>query len=279
LSIGLTDTKLSALDTAAFYKKIAPLFFLRTMPLIAVDIGNSRTKFGIFDGQEAVFPAAFDDLADILRSKKGPVHWAVARTGSEAEQHKIETFIQRHRPQDTFKKLTNDDVPLKCNADKPERVGIDRLLAALAAVKHVNGGLYRCILIVDAGSAATIDSVSAGILEGGAILPGLRTAAKSLLTVSPKLPLVETFDNAVYPGKNTATAIRTGLVLQIAGAVCQCYESVSSKRSGSIPLFLTGGDADALYRAVAEALPETEIIVEPNLVLLGIADSCTTATL
>lgn len=61
-------------------------------------------------------------------------------------------------------------IPIETDVDEPEKVGVDRLLAALAAYRQVKGA---CI-VVDAGTAVTIDAVSAdGVFQGGAIFPGL----------------------------------------------------------------------------------------------------------
>lgn len=250
------------------------------MPFIAVDIGNTRTKFAVFDGNEAAFPASLEDALELLLAEDGSCLWLFARTGSENEQRRIVTFIQQHRPQDTVEEFTSSNIlatfPLKMNVDAPERIGVDRLMAALAAERYTEQLRDIPKLILDVGSAVTLDFVSAnGCFEGGAIMPGLTAAAKSLTEISAKLPLVTNFesadDSAVYPGKDTVSAIRAGLCGQIIGAACLCYKKVAVELDVPVPLFLTGGDAPVLYGHLSKALPEQRIIHVPDLVLRGIA--------
>ena len=85
--------------------------------------------------------------------------------------------------------LTAADLPIAVGLEHPERVGLDRLAAA-AAVNRLRSP-DRGAIIVDTGSAVTVDLVSAdGIFCGGAILPGIDMSARALHEFTDLLPLV-----------------------------------------------------------------------------------------
>ena len=82
------------------------------------------------------------------------------------------------------------ELPLRVELEKPDHVGIDRLLDAVAVNSRRAPGVPA--VIIDAGSAVTVDLVDgAGAFRGGAILPGLRLMAKSLHDYTALLPLIE----------------------------------------------------------------------------------------
>ena len=85
--------------------------------------------------------------------------------------------------------LTADDLPLEVRLEHPEHIGMDRLAAATAAAQL--RAPRRAALVVDSGSAITVDYLSAeGVFMGGAILPGLGLAARALHQFTDLLPLV-----------------------------------------------------------------------------------------
>ena len=243
---------------------------------IAVDIGNSRLKFGIFspDGSREFchldIPLKGEQFGTDslhrplnLNVYPAPITWLIAQTGSfPCEQFQTETL--KERPHDEFIIVTRKHIPLKIDTDFPDNVGIDRLLAAFGATKMYGDSP---MLIVDAGSAITVDVVQDQTFCGGAILPGLTAMSETYPKISEKLPLVPLYPKteSVYPGKNTKDAIRNGLYWGTIGAIRQFYDM----RFTDAKLFLTGGDADYLRPGLAQVLPQ-RVVLSPHLVLEGI---------
>src|SRR5262249_13910305 len=144
-------------------------------------------------------------------------------------------------------------LPLRVLLASPERVGIDRLLNAVAARSRV----FRPapIIIVDAGSAVTVDLVDeTHAFRGGATFPGLRLMAQALHDHTALLPLVEmSKTNPPLPGTDTKAAIEAGVFWAVAGGIkalvrqlaAQARQLTDPSRSGRPPappvLFLTGG--------------------------------------
>ena len=260
-------------------------------PLIAVDIGNSSTKLGWFGewrsagGREGFSPrkllpsplpvpeqvrdcATAQPLpAEVVRELPiGPATWRVASVHREAEKL-LENWVQRNRPQDDFKILTYRDLPLEVRVEFPDRVGLDRLAAAVAA-NVIRAG--KPAIVVDAGTAITVDLVSASsAFEGGVILPGFRLTAQALATGTSQLPLASFTGQDQPPpvvGKNTEGAIRSGLFWGAVGAVREVIQRMSASLSEEPHVFVTGGD----LRHLAPLVSAHSRFV-PNMVMSGIA--------
>jgi type III pantothenate kinase len=127
-----------------------------------------------------------------------------------------------------------------------EGLGIDRKMACKTVVEGV---------VVDAGSAITIDIMEKGVHTGGIIMPGLGKMRELLRSISPKLDHpIEEVDFNNYP-LNTREAVNWGTL----GAVIQMIKLVQGEK----PLYFTGGDGAVLHRAMGEG------VYEPDLVFLG----------
>jgi len=179
--------------------------------------------------------------------------------------------------------VSHCDVGIEIQVDYPEKVGIDRILAAKAAVcwikrkmqsnaEHVAKALESPVIVVQAGTALTVDWVDTnGSFQGGAILPGVGLALQYLAAGTDQLPWLPTdsIDRLPrLPGKNTEEAIAAGVHASLVGGVrylVQRYrKEIGSK--ARIPVVISGGDG----RLVREHIAAPASYVE-NLVLLGLA--------
>jgi type III pantothenate kinase len=163
-------------------------------------------------------------------------------------------------------------VKLAIEVDSPERVGVDRLMAAVAAERL--RGSDRAAVVVDLGTAITVDLVTpAGAFAGGAILPGLAMSAQALEEQTDALPHVP-LDHWQRPpaplGKSTVPAIEAGLFWGTVGAVRELIGQLSAGCESSPDVFLTGGHAPLVATALANSVSWTVRHV-PHLVLAGIA--------
>jgi type III pantothenate kinase len=137
-------------------------------------------------------------------------------------------------------RVARDDfpIPLATAVDEPDRVGVDRLLGALAAYRRTGG---PC-LVLDCGTATTLNAVSAdGTFLGGAIFPGPDLMARALAEGTAQLPAVEIRDTAEVIGKNTEEAIRAGVSGGWQGAVLHVLAAALAELGQVSEVFLTGG--------------------------------------
>ena len=237
--------------------------------LIAVDIGNSRMKFGRYlkngiapesdlprPSQVIVEnPSGFQSLE--LGLREDPLAEGTEWLVSSVSDEKFSNFFQwlhENRPNDPVRVLSQRDIRMPFEVDEPEKVGIDRLCNALGATCFAKRG--EPVLIVDIGSATTLDVVSGdGRFLGGAIMPGFHAAAESLQKTSHRLPMIEADDLRLptYPARNTSAAIEAGLFWGMVGAIRQFLAFAQEGHTKAL-LLLTGGDA----------FPVLEALLNPN---------------
>ena len=143
-------------------------------------------------------------------------------------------------------------------------LGVDRWMAALGAWK-----LYqRPLLIINAGTAITIDLINLdqkdkAHFKGGMILPGI---AISLGILNNSTNLIDTeIGKSHYPSLNTKDAVTTGVMTSIQGAV----NLVCKKLPSSLPILLTGGDANLIYEQ-SEVDWKSRIKIEEDLIFEGL---------
>ncbi len=254
---------------------------MNLFPLIAVDVGNHRTKFGSFPaGSADAVPeprstlalnnddASLDGLAAWLEGELPEVNsWWIGSVNRPAATRLVD-WLRRHAAQNRVVLLAAGDLPLEVALARPDHVGIDRLLDALAANHLRRQG--RPAVVVDVGTAITVDLVSErGAFLGGAILPGLAMAARALHDFTDLLPLIDGCELALPPpalGDSTASALRSGLYWGAVGGIRQLVERLTGQPVDQAQVFLTGGAVPA----VAELLGKTACYV-PHLTLAGIA--------
>jgi type III pantothenate kinase len=251
-------------------------------PLIAVDIGNSSTKIGLFEEYHMRvvlpqpkcvwdFPTGTSPPDDLIAGlPRETSQWRVASVNREG-QRVVEAWAERHRPGDSFQVLTQRDLPIAVSVENPDRVGVDRLAAALAAFgANSIRDPGRASIVIAAGSALTVNFVSAeGVFEGGAILPGFRMQAEALFQNADMLPLAHLpIEDEPPPivGKNTEQAIQSGLFWGAVGAARELIARMSESLTPPPQVFVTGGD----LRRLAPLLDNQAKFV-PNMVLAGIA--------
>ncbi len=223
-------------------------------PNIAVDIGNTRIKWGYCAEDRVVHKASLspDDQASWEKQAKewdlgAELQWAVASVHPERGGRFAQWVKQRGGE---FRAIYEvEKLPIKINVREPCRVGIDRLLNAVAAKSRMQRSVS--IFIIDAGSAVTVDWVDEeGTFRGGAILPGFRMMAKALHEHSAALPLVAIElvppnEWPRLPGTFTESAMRAGIFWAVAGGIKAILWQLVGKAKASRHhvVYLTGGDA------------------------------------
>lgn len=229
--------------------------------IVAVDVGNTAVKLALkfessIEYREIRIGSSGWELSAIgwVRDKLGSQHaaghspqWRIASVHRSAASQ-LRHAIRTSQPGVLIRLITWPDVPIKTDVDDPDRVGIDRLLSAYAAWIRFQSPL----VVIDAGSAITVDWVDdRGTFCGGAILPGLELQSRSLVMGTEALPQIElnTDVPVALPAKNTADAIRAGIVLGVAAGLeglVDRYASGSGHAENEFQVVLTGGDARTL---------------------------------
>jgi len=247
---------------------------------LVVDAGNSRVKFGLFNASRE--PAALpmpewtsaipcgENLPFGECPAPGVVSMIAGSNPAEVDRIRAAWPLDWPRPD-----LLADRSALgvEINVDEPERVGIDRLLNAVAT--NVLRDVEQPAVIISSGTATTVDYIDAeGRFCGGAILPGFDLCAAALHQYTALLPLVplDALPNVDQPpaeiGKNTTAAITSGLYWGHVGAVKELMRRLMHADGVHAEplLILTGGAAGLLQ----PHLP-TFVRSEPHLAMQGLA--------
>jgi len=246
---------------------------------LAIDIGNTSTKFGLFKKEESfemVFhfptPAIIaaehieDDLLPKLTALGNLSAIAIASVVPQATNH-LKKILLRSHPEAKICELKNSDIPIVNKYKNPEQVGIDRLLSSLAAYKKA----MKSVIVISLGTATTFDCVNElGEYLGGIITLGVQSSADYLSQITAQLPKIDPAFPASILGQTTTESIQSGIMfgalVMIEGLVAKLCDEVFQRKE--IIVIATGGLAKLFEN-------KTKMIdhIEPNLVLEGIAIS------
>lgn len=263
-----------------------------TDSLIAVDVGNSRIKLGLFDSRPAAqqprtkLPTPLRSLAlptvewdestvrQWIHDAPWATLWWIASVNRPAAARLAES-IRSLNAAASLRMLSHDDLPIAVAVKEPDKVGIDRLAAAAAANQLRDPA--RAAIVVHVGTAIVVDLIGAdGRFRGGAILPGIAMSARALHEFTDLLPQSSMQELSQPPaalGISTLEAIHSGLHWGSIGAMRELITrlSESSAAAGAkTDVFLTGGAAPSVTNQLG-----TDVQYVEHLVLSGIALAAT----
>jgi type III pantothenate kinase len=233
-------------------------------PVLCVDVGNSRTKFGLFP-TAATHRGSLPECSANLAVPHGQVvAWqAVQGQFSLARDEAPHGFISGSHPEGIATlvagwpadwptpTVVNESarIPEAIRPPAPKNAGMDRILKAVACnlIRPAN----QPALVIDTGTATCVDAISAdGAFEGGAILPGFELCARALHQYTALLPYIsvdELIEESHDPlGQGTREALRSGLLWGQVGAIKELTDRLSRRWSAEPFLLLTGGGASLL---------------------------------
>jgi type III pantothenate kinase len=250
--------------------------------LLTVDIGNTHTVLGLFDGVEVVehwriatdARRTADELAVVFQGLIGqyPALGGADVSGISvcstvpSVLHEMREMTRRYYgdvPAVVVEPGVRTGVPVL--TDNPKEVGTDRIVNSLAAV-HLHGGPA---IVVDFGTATTFDVVSArGEYLGGAIAPGIEISVEALGARGAQLRKVELLKPRSVIGKNTVEALQSGILYGFAGqtdgVVRRMIEELGAERR-DVTVVATGGLAPLMLHEAS-----TLDVHEPWLTLIGL---------
>jgi type III pantothenate kinase len=252
--------------------------------LLAVDVGNTNVKLGVFDGRRLVASWRLTTRREQTADEYGVFTHTTLRTrGLEpgvvtdiaisstvpAVQRMMEEMAARYFGIAPVVVESGGDLGLPMLVDYPGEVGPDRVVKVLAAVE-----LYGSpAIVIDFGTATTFECVSPrGEFIGGAIAPGIATAAEALTARAARLFRVELTRPPTAIGRNTVTNLQSGIVYGYAGLVDGLVARMRAEMEGPPTVIGTGG-----LVGLVEGLARTIDVVNPHLTLEGLRIACARA--
>lgn len=246
--------------------------------LLAIDVGNTQTVYGLFDEAEKMIN-----------------HWRLSTNDRHtADEKSVEVtnilMIEGIKPADINGLVISSVVPectdslvamskeflklepllvraadlsgIKIEYDRPDEIGSDRIINALAGYRMFGGPL----IIVDFGTATTFDIVSkVGAYVGGVISPGLEISAKALFRSAAKLSRIEMKAPSRVIGSDTVTSIQSGIIYGTAAMVDGMVGRIKEDTNSKYKVVATGGVSE-LIAPFCRNINHTE----PFLTLLGL---------
>jgi type III pantothenate kinase len=248
--------------------------------LLAIDAGNTQTHIGVFRGEELVEhwrlatdrEATADKLATVLASLLGlrgldleDVDAAIASSVVPVLGHEYEEVSQRYLGGALALVGPELKVGMPIRVDNPHEVGADRLVNAVAAFDHSGGA---CI-VVDFGTTINYDVVSPkGEFLGGVFAPGVEISIEALAQRAARLFQVDLEPPEQVIGKNTAAAIRSGVIYGFAGQVDTIIRKIREELGEEATAIATGGLAGPIVPFCEEIDESDDLLTLTGLRLI-----------
>jgi type III pantothenate kinase len=245
--------------------------------LLAVDIGNTQTHIGAFDGGDLAhdwrlgtdssitsdeLAATVSNLLELDGLGFDAIDAMIVSTVVPQLGPEYRKLSERHMAGAFLKVGPNLKTGMPILVDNPHELGADRLVNAVAAHDHVHGA---CVT-VDFGTSTNFDVVSgSGEYLGGVIGPGVEISLEALTARTAKLPRIDVSSPPGAIGKNTVAAIQSGFAYGFAGLVDGINRRLLDELGEPARSIATGGLA-------ATIAPHCETIdeVDPLLTLRGL---------
>ena len=225
--------------------------------ILVVDIGNTNINLGLFDADTLVSQFQLDVVKLQQDCKIIDEYWAGISTGNinnivTASVNPTVEAIFCQWVENKFKKTPvkisetiQSVIPIKIK--NPKKVGIDRILNAIAAYRLVKNE----VIVVDVGTAITFDVVSdAGEFLGGVISPGIKMCADALHLQTEQLPIVKVRKVETILGKDTEEAMVSGIYWGTIGTINTILGKLLEQLNFKPDIIATGGDAELITEHV-----------------------------
>jgi len=240
--------------------------------LLAVDVGNTQTVFGLYNGSHLgeryriateaqrtgdELGALLDDFLDYDALDGICLSSTVPRLIREYEH-----VAERWAKAPLLVVGPGIKTGISIQHDAPHEIGPDRIVNAVAAKERYGAPA----IVVDFGTSTNFDVVSpAGEYVGGVLAPGVEVSMDALFARAARLVKVDYTEPPAVIGKSTATALQSGLVYGFAGQVDGIVDAIRGELGAEAPAIATGGLADLIA-------PHSRTIstVDPFLTLDGL---------
>jgi len=230
---------------------------------LVIDIGNTRVKAAVFEGDKLVELYVFDkakiisEIREIV--KKNTILAGIISNVASISEKKMQQLTKIF----SFQVVSAaTKVPFINLYKTPNTLGVDRIALVAGAVKQFP---KKNVLIIDAGTCITFDFVNRkSEYLGGAISPGIKMRYKALNAFTANLPLIEVLEFNDFIGKNTKESIISGVLNGVQKEINGVIEDYKHKYL-HLTVVLTGGDTNCLSKQL-----KSSIFANQNFVLQGL---------
>ena len=240
--------------------------------LLAVDVGNTQTVFGLFDGASLTEhwriategTRSGDELSVLYKGflDLGRVDGIVLSSTVPQLSRSYQEFVGRYTDVELLELGPGVKTGIPVRYDDPREVGPDRIANAVAALERYGAPS----IVVDFGTSTNFDVVSSdGEYVGGVLAPGIEISMDALFARAARLFRIDFAAPPAVIGKTTASGLQSGLIYGFTGQVDEIVTRIRGELEAEAPAIATGGLADLIA-------PHARTIekVDPFLTLEGL---------
>ena len=220
---------------------------------LIVDVGNSRAKVVVWDDNKIIHQTITENLNDDVMSQivaqYHGIDSAIIST-TRGDGYMLQSVVKKYVSRALLFTPATTPIPIKNGYLTPKTLGADRLAAAVGAWALSPDSN---VMVVDFGTAITVDYVIDGEFCGGNISPGVTTRFRALADYTACLPLCQPTDEILEYGRNTTEAIEQGVMRGVEHEI-RGYVEAFSKENDKNRIIFTGGDAKYFVKRIKNTI-------------------------
>jgi type III pantothenate kinase len=237
--------------------------------LLVVDVGNTNTVLGLYDGERLVHDFRIEtsqgrtsdeyhvlllNLLQLAGVERSDVRASILASVVPPLNDTVIDAVDRAFDHEIMLVGPGIKTGMPVLAENPREVGADRIVNSVAAYERVQGAA----IVVDFGTATTFDCISdKGEYLGGAIAPGMEISANALFASAAKLPRSEIARPPRAIGRNTVHSMQSGIVYGYVGLVDGLVRRLAAEIGTDVTVIATGGLA-TLIEPDSETIDEVD---------------------
>jgi len=238
---------------------------------LIIDIGNTSIDFIIYDFRRNTFfdrvsleTRKINNFTKLINLKKNHLKFALCSSVVPKAFHKLKIILSKKKIRLLEIRNSKLKIPIKINLKNKSQVGSDRIANSVAASRYYK----KNAIVIDFGTATTFDIIQKNTYQGGLIAPGIHLSLKVLHQSTAQLPLIKIKKAGSIIGKNTVSAMNSGMYFSSVGGLKEIVNSIIKKTKKDYLIIFTGGLSHIFYNS----LKYKKKLVDRDITLKGIIE-------
>jgi len=238
---------------------------------LIIDIGNTSTDFTIYDFRRNTFfnrvsleTRKIHDFIKFINLKKNHLKFALCSSVVPKAFDKLKIILSKKKIRLLEIRNSKLKIPIKINLKNKSQVGSDRIANSVAASRYYR----KNAIVIDFGTATTFDIIQKNTYQGGLIAPGIHLSLKVLHQSTAQLPLIKIKKTGSIIGKNTVSAMNSGMYFSSVGGLKEIVNLIIKKTKKNYLIIFTGGLSHIFYNS----LKYKKKLIDRDITLKGIIE-------
>lgn len=241
------------------------------MNFLIIDIGNTSTDFTIYDIRRNTFfnrvsleTGKIHDFIKFINLKKNHLKFALCSSVVPKAFDKLKIVLSKKKIRLLEIRNSKLKIPIKINLKNKSQLGSDRIANSVAASRYYK----KNAIVIDFGTATTFDIIQKNTYQGGLIAPGIHLSLKVLHQSTAQLPLIKIKKTGSIIGKNTVSAMNSGMYFSSVGGLKEIVNLIIKKTKKNYLIIFTGGLSHIFYNS----LKYKKKLIDRDITLKGIIE-------